>query len=301
VCSAPLLTFTRSIYSFCRFSLLAPPAAPSAAAAASPAQTNDFVSSLLAGGSAPTATDAASAGGAPESAAAASAESCQQAIAAVHACHAGATSAPPALLAIPGNTEQQAEVCCCACGAVVATITPDAAGLKLGICLAVALFLDAAGTRVLLATGHEDGTVAIWDVGAPTAPLASGKLHSQPLMALDVDPGGRGGVSGAAEDTLVLFSVDYGAGRIVQRRAIEVRKEGIGDVAVRPDGKIVASAGWDGRVRLYKGRSGSALAVLKYHTSAGTAVAFSPRTFRLATGARDGAIALWDVYASDPG
>jgi WD40 repeat protein len=38
---------------------------------------------------------------------------------------------------------------------------------------------------------------------------------------------------------------------------------------------------------------------LQYHTSAATAVAFSPRSFRLATGARDGTIALWDVYARE--
>jgi hypothetical protein len=70
-------------------------------------------------------------------------------------------------------------------------------------------------------------------------------------------------VAGSAEDQLVAFKLDHAAGRLAVRWEIELQRKGIGDAVVRPDRRLLATAGWDGRVRLYKYRSGRALAILK--------------------------------------
>ncbi|EFN56409.1 hypothetical protein CHLNCDRAFT_48750 [Chlorella variabilis] len=144
----------------------------------------------------------------------------------------------------------------------------------------------------------EDGSVAVWQLGvAPHAPpRALHTLCREPVMALAVDCTGAGGAAGSAEDQVVVFRLDHAAGRVSVRHSIEVQRKGIGDVAVRPDRRLLATAGWDGRVRVYKYRSGRPLAILKYHTSAVTGIRFAPRSMLLATAARDGTVALWPLF-----
>ena len=248
----------------------------------------------------------------------------QAAISSIHHCTKASPAFPAALLAIPGSSEKQIEVCCTACGATVAlffqdpslasttttkstTKNDEAAAAQLdswGMCMAVKLFQDAQG-KILLAVGYEGGHVVIWSIPVEKErnrnflkPLALGKLHSEPIMALEIDGLGTTGVSGSAEDKLIAFTIDYSSGVVAALSSIDVRKEGVADVAVRGDGKLLASAGWDGKVRVYKRATGKALAVLKYHSQAASAVAFSPQTHVLASGARDGTVALWDVYAT---
>ena len=222
---------------------------------------------------------------------------------------------PPAFIAIPGHSEKVVEVCCACCGATVATFIQDPGAAEVeswGMCMAVKLFLGPQN-KIFVAIGYEAGHVVVWDLakaiekdknkkissdvaGIYCRPVAQGKLHSEPIMALEVDADGVSGVSGSAEDKLVAFAIDFEAGRVVPENTINVRKQGVADIALRQDGKLLATAGWDGKVRVYKRASGKALAVLKYHSEAATAVVFSPETYLMASGARDGTIALWDIY-----
>ncbi len=122
--------------------------------------------------------------------------------------------------------------------------------------------------RVCLAAGYEDGSLVLWDAAAPGAPLAQRQLCKEPIMALALHPcpcNPTGGACGSAEDAIVAFKLDHSAhpARISVRHEIELRKQGIGDAVVRPDGKLLVTAGWDGRVRVYKYRIGRALAILK--------------------------------------
>jgi protein decreased size exclusion limit 1 len=77
----------------------------------------------------------------------------------------------------------------------------------------------------------------------------------------------------------------------------------VGDVRIRGDGRIVALAGWDHKVRVYDWRRRTPLAVLKYHTRPVAALAFAPdpTAGMLATAARDGTVALWEVYPAAAG
>jgi hypothetical protein len=97
------------------------------------------------------------------------------------------------------------------------------------------------------------------------------QLCTEPMMALCIEAGGGGGACGAAEEQVACFKIDHAAQRISARHSIMLQQgRGVGDVAVRPDRKLLATAGWDGRVRVYKYRSGRPLAILK--VGAGTVI-----------------------------
>ena len=67
--------------------------------------------------------------------------------------------------------------------------------------------------------------------------------------------------------------------------------QGVGQLALRPDGKVLASAGWDYRVRIFSAKSLKRLAVLRYHDASVNALDWSDDL--LATGSKDTKVAVW--------
>lgn len=224
-----------------------------------------------------------------------------------HPCRDGNEGSSPALLAIPGNSGKEIDVCCLCCGATIVRIQPAHEAVDspnpYGMAMAVKLFASPLH-QAFAAVGYESGHVIVYDLTMDRNNIAAEivaikKLHLEPVMALDMDRSGSGGISGSAEDKLVSFLIDFDAKTIKEVATIDLKKQGVADVSLRQDGKLVASAGWDGKLRVYKRPGGKALAVLKHHSEALAAVAFGPSTGVIASGARDGTIALWDVYASN--
>lgn len=85
------------------------------------------------------------------------------------------------------------------------------------------------------------------------------------------------------------------------RHPVDLPQAGIADVAIRADGRLFASAGWDNKVRLYSYPRGKPLAVLRYHRAGCACVVFRAGDGLLASGARDSTIALWNVFLSAEG
>src|SRR5262249_57931060 len=67
------------------------------------------------------------------------------------------------------------------------------------------------------------------------------------------------------------------------------------NLAVSPDGKLVAAAGQDKLVRLWDADKGNEVRVLRGHAGDVSAVAFTPDGKRILTGGDDKTVRLWDV------
>lgn len=74
-------------------------------------------------------------------------------------------------------------------------------------------------------------------------------------------------------------------------------------ITIRSDAKIMAVGGWDSRVRIFSWKSLKPLAVLDQHKDTIHDISYSTQRikaydnkFIMATAAKDGYIALWDIY-----
>ncbi len=70
-------------------------------------------------------------------------------------------------------------------------------------------------------------------------------------------------------------------------------------VTFSPDGRRLASGGWDGEVKVWDASTGQENLTLKEHTTYVTALAFSRDGRRLASASRHGTVKIWDARPLD--
>ena len=157
--------------------------------------------------------------------------------------------------------------------------------------------------RMLAASGHDytDGyTVRLWDVdsGQETATLD----HRDWVKLVSFSPDGRILASGGDDGKVRLWDVDSGqetatleATPLLDPYDPEDPWDGVSSVSFSPDGRILATAGVDGTMRLWDVDSGQKTATLGIHPSSVNSVSFSPDGRTLASGGWDGKVRLWDV------
>ncbi|NXP47524.1 GNB1L protein, partial [Heliornis fulica] len=179
----------------------------------------------------------------------------------------------------------------------VCTLKPDV-GAKLGMPMCLKLWQHNSGSQPLLLAGYEDGSVVLWNLSMGKA-LSQLVCHQEPVMSLDFDSENAKGISGSSEKVLSIWSLNeqqnlqvYNTHRLVNA--------GIADVTIRPDKKILATAGWDHRIRIFRWKKLKPLAVLDYHTATVQCVSFSdhrnPGERLLAAGSKDHRISIWSLY-----
>ncbi|XP_012510446.1 PREDICTED: guanine nucleotide-binding protein subunit beta-like protein 1 isoform X3 [Propithecus coquereli] len=174
----------------------------------------------------------------------------------------------------------------------VCTLKPEA-GAKPGMLMCLRLWQANSGPRPLLLAGYEDGSVVLWDISERKM-CSRVACHEEPVMGLDFDPQKARGVSGSAGKALAVWSLD-GRQALQVRGTHELTNPGVAEVTIRPDRKILATAGWDHRIRVFHWRTMKPLAVLALHSAAVQCVAFAASGL-LAAGSKDQRISVWSLY-----
>uniref|UniRef100_A0AAG5DIQ9 Guanine nucleotide-binding protein subunit beta-like protein 1 n=1 Tax=Anopheles atroparvus TaxID=41427 RepID=A0AAG5DIQ9_ANOAO len=159
------------------------------------------------------------------------------------------------------------------------------------------------GQRYLI-SGYESGIIATWDfrtgriVGNPVQFASDGDC----LFTIDFDPVTNRGICGGSSNSLVVFSMDRKALQVMPKSKIAIKNAGLHRVRIRKDLKVFASAGWDGRVRIFSWKSLRPLAVLTEHKGELLDIAYSEERVTMwnapvmAAAGSDGQISLWDLY-----
>ncbi|XP_056131009.1 guanine nucleotide-binding protein subunit beta-like protein 1 [Lampris incognitus] len=217
-------------------------------------------------------------------------------------CHCSLLEMGPAtsLLAYPGREPEEINIIELPSKAAVCTLTPEA---KRGMVMCIKLWQPDTGCGPLLLAGYEDGSLLLWDV-SQRAMLSSAAVHPEPVMCLTFDPKRLKGISGSSEKNLLPWVLDR-QNKLQLQDPVALVNPGVSQLCIRGDSKILASAGWDHRVRIFGWKKLQPLAVLQHHTDIILSVAFSnhqdPRHQLLAAGSKDQRISLWSIYNKGSG
>jgi WD40 repeat protein len=147
------------------------------------------------------------------------------------------------------------------------------------------------GTHLAILT-RKDPKVHIWDSarGRRLPPIKA--LHAWTSIA--IAPDCRTLIALGKDG---LEQVEIGTAACTWGPIAEVKKDANGVVRISPDGRQVAVAGEDGRIRLFDTATGAAGAVLAGHNGTVVNLQFSLDGRRLLSCGKDGTAMVWEVPA----
>ncbi|KAI8057446.1 WD40-repeat-containing domain protein [Thamnidium elegans] len=166
----------------------------------------------------------------------------------------------------------------------------DSGSVRLGSCMAVELFRTSDTLFVL--AGYESGTVALWEINKTSKLVWHQQVHTEPVLDVSIDSARSFLISSSADNQICKYSL--ATGDIINK--ITIKKSGIVAVKIRPDNKIFASGGYDGRIRIFSVKSMKPLAILSYHRNTTYGLDFSRNGNWLIGSSQDNRISLWSIF-----
>jgi len=146
----------------------------------------------------------------------------------------------------------------------------------------------------LVATASHDSTAMLWDFTDPLKPTMLQHLygHTDCVRACKLDHTGSRLITVSYDKTAKVWDVDTGE----ELFCYEGHSGLLRVVVCHPSEPIVASAGDDRQIHVWKSEDGTLLQCLKHHTDVVFGLSFSPKGERLCSGSFDdtGKIFLWE-------
>ncbi|KAF9911757.1 ASTRA complex subunit [Linnemannia zychae] len=178
---------------------------------------------------------------------------------------------------------------------------PTGSDKKWGSAMSIQLFMsrgtidsdgDAPASKegtLLMLVGYEDGSVTLFRDSTVVPITGSGtpavtnstnafkkgkrtmevvwstKYHREPVLAVDVSSKAEFAISCGSDNVLVKYDLSSSLQGTPEVLKVALKANGMADGKIRNDQKVIALAGWDGRIRLFSAKTLKPLAVLKYH------------------------------------
>lgn len=170
-----------------------------------------------------------------------------------------------------------------------------------GMCMCVNSLRSKSSGILYILGGYEDGALVMWDERNPRTELHTCQLFSAPVLCMTVDNAGSG-AAGSVSTAIQFLRVSLDKGTLEKSFETQIKNPGLSDIDVRCDQKLLATGGWDGRIRLFTWMKGSSLAIINYHsrpinciTFAGSTTFHNDRNLLLC-GSKDEVISVWKLY-----
>lgn len=144
----------------------------------------------------------------------------------------------------------------------------------------------------LLATGHDDGVVRVWDV-ANRSVRVDFPGPKRPISAVAFNAAGT--ILASVGEDRVICLWDINTGRLAG--TLKGHTDRIQALAWHPQGHRLVSGGWDTTARVWNTQSFQPVILLNGHADQVTALAFSPDGSLLACADSANAIHVWDPEA----
>ena len=157
-----------------------------------------------------------------------------------------------------------------------------------GMCLFTKLYAVKDGITMIC--GYESGKLVVLEISLSRTEhtvLFEGRVFEESCTDADL-----------FKETIVAVSAGKSV-KILRDLKIEAKKielpfPGCNTVAIRSDGKIFVTGGWDGKIRYFSIKSGKLLAIIDYHFDAISDIKFND--FDLLAASSDGTISLFTLY-----